>query len=184
MKIYTTTGDDGTTGLVGAGRVRKDSPRIEAIGVVDELNASLGWALVGLSDHALAALLGEAQSRLFDLGAELACDPNDRHRLEALSIEDVEQLETAIDQMEAELEPLKQFILPGGCESAARLHLARTVCRRAERAVLRVQPAPREVVMTYLNRMSDFLFVAARTCNARSDVKDIKWIARKGLRKP
>lgn len=184
MKIYTKTGDDGTTGLVGAGRVRKDSPRIEAIGAVDELNATLGWALVGLPDHALATLLGEAQSRLFDLGAELACDPDDRHRLEALSMTDVEQLEVAIDQMEAELEPLKQFILPGGCESAARLHLARTVCRRAERAVLRVQPAPREVVMTYLNRMSDFLFVAARTCNARLDVKDIKWIARTGLRKP
>jgi cob(I)alamin adenosyltransferase len=175
VKIYTRTGDDGSTGLVGGARIRKDDLRIEAIGAVDELNSALGLVLCTDTPPAIAETLLETQSRLFDLGAELANPSDPRFDLAVISTSHAESLESSIDLLTSELEPLRNFVLPGGTESAARLHHARTICRRAERAILRVAPPVRSEVAAYINRLSDWLFVAARTCNASSDVEDIKW---------
>ncbi|WP_435011115.1 cob(I)yrinic acid a,c-diamide adenosyltransferase [Tundrisphaera lichenicola] len=180
MKIYTKTGDDGTTGLLGAGRVGKDDPRIESYGTVDELNAVLGLArsAVGLDSDA-DALVARLQDELFAVGAALA-DPDPSGRFhnavgEGLSA----RLEAEIDRLEAELPPLTQFILPGGSIAASQLHLARTICRRAERQVVRLGHQPGVDVppnlVKYLNRLSDFLFVLARVVNHRAGVNDIPW---------
>lgn len=181
-KIYTRTGDDGETGLFGAGRVRKDDPRIEAIGAVDELNAALGVAAAALSGGGpggaeIAALVERLQHRLFDLGAELASPAAgaDAHRI---GDRQVAELEAAIDRYEAELAPLDQFILPGGTPAAAGLHLARCVCRRAERRLVALagggQPATGQSVR-YLNRLGDLLFVLARAANRSAGVADVIW---------
>lgn len=185
MKIYTRTGDEGETGLFGGPRVRKDAERVEAYGAVDELNAVLGAAVAAIDDSDMRAMLLDVQSTLFDLGGELAT-PAVRERAEAgqlapqVPVEAIEQLERWIDTLEEELEPLTQFILPGGAPAAASLHHARTVCRRAERRAVTLA-ASEEVsgeAMRYLNRLSDFLFVAARAVNARAGVQEPRWTAR------
>jgi len=179
MKIYTKTGDDGTTGLFGGGRVKKASSRVESYGTVDEVNAALGLARsTGLGPF-IDTVLARVQVDLFTLGAELACVPGkeDKLSLPLLAQEDAERLEHAIDEGEARLPPLQTFILPGGSPQAAALHVARTVCRRAERAVLAIDDAaPRSMLVIYLNRLSDLLFVLARVANLDKGVTDIPWV--------
>ncbi len=185
MKIYTKTGDDGTTGLFGGARVPKASARVEAYGTVDELNAVLGVArALGLGPLA-ERVLGEAQVDLFALGAELATAPGkeDKLPMTRLAPADAERLERAIDEGEAGLETLKTFVLPGGSPQGAALHHARTVCRRAERAVLALgeasaAEAARAELVIYLNRLSDLLFVLARVENHARGVPDVPWTPR------
>ena len=181
MKLYTKTGDDGTTGLFGGARVKKASERVEAYGTVDELNAAIGLAralgLSAFSDEVLARV----QSELFVLGAELACvaGKEDSMKMQLISAADSAVLEQAIDTADAGLPPLKSFVLPGGTTGAAALHVARTVCRRAERAVLALTDAPpRSELIIYLNRLSDLLFVLARHENAHRQVVDVPWAPR------
>jgi cob(I)alamin adenosyltransferase len=179
MKIYTKTGDDGTTGLFGGGRVKKASLRVEAYGTVDELNATLGLARATKLDPDSEAILARAQVDLFTLGAELACVPGKEEKLNMplLAAEDAERLEKAIDHAEAFVPPLKYFVLPGGSAQAAALHLARTVCRRAERSVLALDDGePRAELVIYLNRLSDLLFVLARRANVEAKVEDVPWV--------
>ena len=182
MKIYTRRGDAGKTDLFGGERVGKDALRVAAYGDVDELNATVGVAIAAGSDPALAAELATIQSALFDLGASLATpDPAHRRKASIAGIEDADitALEALIDRLEAGLSPLATFILPGGTPAAAAFHVARTVCRRAERAVVRLAATPGESVeenaTRYLNRLSDLLFVIARHENARAGVKDVAW---------
>lgn len=180
MKIYTKTGDDGRTGLFGGQRVSKTHPRVEAYGAVDELNASLGLAAAFLEDEELRGAVRRQQSRLFDLGADLATPPDTAagdwlHRVPSSW---VRELETEIDALEADLPPLHTFIVPGGHPGAAGLHVARTICRRAERlavAALEAGEAINEDGVRYLNRLSDWLFVTARAANARAGVPDRSW---------
>ena len=180
MKIYTKTGDDGTTGLLGSGRVGKDDPRIDSYGTVDELNAVLGVARSsGGLDADADALLARVQDELFAVGAALA-DPDPRGRFHNAVAEGfATRLEAEIDRLEAELPPLSRFILAGGTPAASQIHLARTICRRAERLVVHLARQPGVDVPTllvvYLNRLSDFLFVLARAVNHRSGVGDIPW---------
>jgi cob(I)alamin adenosyltransferase len=179
MKIYTKTGDDGTTGIFGGGRVNKASMRVEAYGTVDELNATLGLARASRLGELTDAVLARVQVDLFTLGAELACVPGSEAKLAMplLLAVDAERLERAIDEAEAQLAPLQTFILPGGSPQAAALHLARTVCRRAERALLAMDDAPpRTDLVVYLNRLSDLLFVLARVANREQGVTDVPWV--------
>jgi cob(I)alamin adenosyltransferase len=186
VKIYTKRGDAGQTDLFGGDRVGKDALRVAAYGEVDELNATLGVALATGCDAALAESLQTIQSALFDLGASLAT-PDPAHRAKAavagVGDDDVEALEALIDRLEEDLEPLKSFILPGGSVVAAQFHVSRTVCRRAERAVVRLIRNGAESVdegaLRYLNRLSDLLFVMARHENARLGFADVAWSARK-----
>jgi cob(I)alamin adenosyltransferase len=178
VKIYTRTGDDGTTGLFGGGRVPKASARVDAYGTVDELNAAIGVARATKLGSESEAILSEVQVDLFTLGAELACVPGREAKLAMplLSADHGTRLERAIDAAEEGLGPLTTFVLPGGSEQAAALHLARTVCRRAERLVLAVDDSPvRKDVVIYLNRLSDLLFVLARRANAEAHVPDVPW---------
>ncbi|MFQ3611902.1 MAG: cob(I)yrinic acid a,c-diamide adenosyltransferase [Fimbriimonadales bacterium] len=177
MRIYTRTGDAGETGLIGGQRVPKDDLRVCAYGTVDELNATLGIARCYINDDDLDHLLEQFQNELFDIGAELASPPERATQFQAISDEHIQTMEAAIDRMEEELEPLRQFILPGGTPASAYLHLARTVCRRAEREVVRLshESAVNPVIIRYLNRLSDLLFVMARVCNHRAGVPDVKW---------
>ncbi len=183
MKIYTKTGDDGTTGLFGGGRVAKASARVEAYGTVDELNATIGLARAhGLSKDT-EAVLAQVQVDLFCLGAELACVPGKEGKLamKPVDAEDIARLEQAIDASEGALAPLQNFVLPGGSLQAAALHLARTVCRRAERATLAISDAPapvRHELVVYLNRLSDLLFSLARTENQAKNIPDVPWTPR------
>lgn len=185
MKIYTRRGDAGQTDLFGGERVGKDASRVAAYGDVDELNAFVGAAAAAGVDPTLAETLRGIQSALFDLGASLAT-PDPRHRekagIEGVSAADIEGLEALIDRLEADLEPLQSFILPGGAPSAAAFHVARTVCRRAERAVVRLAGeggSVEETSLRYLNRLSDLLFVIARHENARQGVPDVAWVGRR-----
>lgn len=178
MKIYTKSGDDGSTGLFGGGRVRKSDARIECYGTVDELNASLGVAAVA-APSTIADSLRRVQNELFVVGAHLAT-PEDSPHTRSLPLLDeamIGRLEMEIDNAEAELEPLRQFILPGGAETAARLHLARTVCRRAERVLVEfaLDRPVAPTIVTYMNRLSDWLFVMARLANKRAGVADKAW---------
>jgi cob(I)alamin adenosyltransferase len=181
MKIYTKTGDRGDTGLFGgADRVSKASLRVSAYGEVDELNSVIGLVLTEPFDAQVSTLLTHVQSRLFDVGAELATLPDSKVSLGiALVDEDeVSALERAIDEAEKELAPLKTFVLPGGARVAAYLHLARTVCRRAERAMVAlaaVEPV-RPEALRYVNRLSDALFVFARLANHRAGIADVPWV--------
>jgi len=178
MKIYTRTGDDGRTGLLGPGRVLKCSARVEAYGSVDELNAALGVACALDSGAAVAGELAGIQARLFNLGAELATTETPLLKaLARISEDDVLRIESWIDRLEQDLPPLKNFILPGGAPLAAQLHFARTICRRAERRVVELdQQEPIEPVLVhYLNRLADLLFVLARWCNARAGVSEAEW---------
>lgn len=189
-RIYTRTGDDGMTGLVAGPRRGKDDIRVEAFGTVDELNATIGLARIHVAaeDRDLDRLLGRIQNELFDLGADLAtpgADPAAPHT-PALRIIDaqVERLEADIDRLNAGLPALKSFVLPGGTPGSAWLHLARTVCRRAERAVValsRSEPVGGPA-LRYLNRLSDLLFVACRHLNQRGN-GDVLWVPG-GTREP
>jgi cob(I)alamin adenosyltransferase len=181
MKIYTRTGDGGQTGLFGGGRVAKDDLRVRAYGDVDEANAAIGAAraLTGPEHADLSALLARVQDQLFTLGAELATPHGTKARSAVPRIDPswTAALETAMDGMETELPPLTQFVLPGGSPLAAALHLARCVCRRAEREVVALSRVAEldAALMPYLNRLSDYLFVAARLANRRSHVDEILW---------
>ena len=180
MKIYTRTGDDGSTGLLGPGRVRKHDPRVEAYGSVDELNAALGVARSLDANGWVSGELGAIQARLFSLGAELAATAAaPLAGFERIGEADVAALEQTIDRLEKDLPPLTNFILPAGHALAAQLHLARTVCRRAERRVVALAESatvePR--LVHYLNRLADLLFVMARWCNHRAGVAEAEWKA-------
>lgn len=179
MKIYTKTGDAGETALFGAGRVPKDHHRIEAVGEVDELNAQLGMVRTQLDEGAdpieIDSLLGHVQNELFDLGAELA-SPEPKG-MQLIGSAQIETLEHAIDRWDATLPPLKTFILPGGTVAAASLHVARSVCRRAERRLTTLSRTEvlRPEALIYLNRLGDLLFVLARVANQLVGQKDIAW---------
>jgi cob(I)alamin adenosyltransferase len=178
MKLYTKTGDDGTTGLFGGARVGKASRRVDAYGTVDETNAAIGMARACPPDAVIDAVLARVQEDLFTLGAELACSPGREGKLSMalLGQEEIERLEQAIDEADAACPPLKNFVLPGGSHSAAALHFARTVCRRAERAVLSLDDAPaRSELVVYLNRLSDLLFALARRANVDAGIADVPW---------
>ncbi len=178
MRIYTRTGDDGTTGLLGAARVPKHDARVESYGTVDELNAALGVAAALDPRHELAAVLAGIQSALFRVGAELATvDERALAALARVGDDDVAALEREIDRLDADLPALKRFVLPGGSPLAAQLHLARTVCRRAERRVTALAPpaGPSSHVVQYLNRLADLLFVMARHANHRAGVAETTW---------
>ena len=178
MKLYTRTGDAGETSLFGGTRARKDDPRVDAYGEVDELNAWLGLARASSIDPELATELQQLQRDLFALGAQLA-DPADklaaRVTKAALVDDDVARLERLIDKMEDELPPLRRFILAGGAPAGAALHVARTVCRRAERRIVALDPPVDPVLLRYVNRLSDLLFVLARVANHRAGVPEIEW---------
>jgi len=188
MKIYTRTGDSGETALFGGGRVSKTHPRVEAYGDVDEANCSLGVAISTLTRDGLMDMvyrLRSVQEDLFAVGAHLATPGSDERtgaasHLPALPIERILEMETWMDEAEIVLDPLRTFVLPGGTEAAAQLHLARTVCRRAERRVIALAGASDvdRGIIAYLNRLSDLLFVYARLANRRAGAADIPWIGR------
>ena len=181
MKIYTRTGDTGDTGLFGGGRVPKDHPRVTAYGDVDELNSVLGLVRSTEPVALFDPLLESIQRDLFAIGGYLATPDPDRVRkaLEkaALSPDRVSEFERTMDQADSELPPLKAFVLPAGTPKASALHLARTVCRRAERSVVHLaheNDVP-ELFVVYLNRLSDLLFTLARLANRRAGVSDVTW---------
>ena len=179
MKIYTKTGDRGDTRLFDGTKVRKHDGRVEAYGAVDELNAFIGAAGSFLDDAALADMLAGIQKDLFSVGAQLA-DPGFKDQTRAkfkLPAERIAALETAIDTYETELPPLRQFILSGGGQAGAMLHIAQTVCRRAERQVVGLSEKidVDSNVIVYLNRLSDFLFVMARLVNHREGKQEVEW---------
>ena len=178
MKIYTRTGDAGDTSLFGGARVSKKDPRVDAYGEVDELNAWLGLVRASRVDPAIDRELAELQRDLFALGAELA-DPAGKlapRVTKAIIADDhVSRLELLIDRLEAELPPLRRFILAGGTPAGAALHVARTVCRRAERRIVALEPPVDPVLLRYVNRLSDLLFVLARVVNHRGGVPETEW---------
>lgn len=181
MKIYTRTGDAGLTGLFGGGRVPKDDPRVDAYGDVDELNALIGVARAAEPMPRIDEVLVPVQRDLFAIGALLATPDREKmaQHLEKARIDDarIRDLERAIDDADAELEPLRSFILPGGSPKAAALHVARTVCRRAERRVVRLQHEVElpPLAVIYLNRLSDLLFTLARLANRRAGTGEVTW---------
>ncbi len=177
MKIYTRVGDDGTTGLLGGDRTRKTSVRIGAIGEIDELNSFIGVARCHSDGDPLDQMLQSIQNWLFDLGSELACPPGGKFNLRGVSSKQTLALEESIDRQTESLAPQRKFLLPGGSGLAAHLHVARSVCRRAERALLLLhQTEPvRDESRAFLNRLSDWLMVSARTANHAENVKDIEW---------
>lgn len=179
MKIYTKTGDGGQTGLFAGPRVAKDDARIEAYGAVDELNAWIGLVRAEAPTSAIDAVLARIQHELFAVGAELATPDPDARNLRLIGQEQIAALEAAIDRNEALLAPLEQFILPGGTRIASQLHVARCVCRRAERRLVTLaasQPqASFSTLIAYLNRLSDLLFVLARVANAIAGMPDVPW---------
>ncbi len=181
-KVYTRTGDDGTTALGGGQRIDKDAPRIEAYGTVDELNSVLGAAVAEGVAESLAGRLGAIQNELFHLGSDLCLLEEDKERLPVPRIEErhVAALEGWIDDLSAALPALENFILPGGSRGAAWLHVGRTVCRRAERRVVALgrEEAVGDWTVRYLNRLSDLLFVMARAENRQRGVGDVLWDSR------
>jgi len=181
VKIYTRTGDDGTTGLFGGERVHKDDARVEAYGSVDSTNSAIG-AAAAASSGAPVELLRGVQERLFSLGAEVACIPAKRASLamRAVNDDDVARLEHEMDELTTRLPPLKSFILPGGSPAAAALHVARTTCRQAERRLItlhRTEPLRGEL-LRYVNRLGDLLFLMAREANVAASVSDVEWSPR------
>lgn len=179
-KIYTKSGDDGTTALGGGIRVKKNDDRVEAYGTVDELNSVIGAAVAFELDETLDAYLTRIQNWLFDVGADLAFSHSeDGWKPERIKEKHIHQLESWIDELENGLPELRQFILPGGSKPSSMLHLARTVCRRAERLIVKVvdQENNGQLILKFMNRLSDLLFVMARYQNQHSQVKDITWLA-------
>ncbi|TRZ42819.1 cob(I)yrinic acid a,c-diamide adenosyltransferase [Robertkochia solimangrovi] len=189
MKIYTKTGDKGTTSLFGGERVPKHHIRIESYGTVDELNSWIGLIRDHSTDVAMALILEGVQNKLFTAGAILATPPSKevlksgkkRLNIERIEEEDLSVLETAIDQMETELPPMTHFVLPGGHPHVSYCHIARTVCRRAERRTSQLNEIEEveEIVIRYLNRLSDYLFVLARKLSNDLQAKEVKWIPTK-----
>ncbi|MBI5324368.1 MAG: cob(I)yrinic acid a,c-diamide adenosyltransferase [Ignavibacteriae bacterium] len=179
MKIYTKTGDDGTTGLFSGERVLKSSLRVEAYGTVDELNTILGIIASNNPDNKLVEPVRRIQNLLFNLGSDLATPEHSKmgNKIERIKIDDIEWLEKIIDEFEIELPVLKNFILPGGSAVSAYFHNARTVCRRAERLVVRLshEETVNDVLIKFINRLSDLFFVMARFANHLSGIEDIKW---------
>ncbi len=178
MKIYTKFGDSGETALFGGMRLRKDAPRIEAIGTVDELNAYIGYAQTLIDNTDLSELMTRIQNHLFSVGADLATPATHVKAAQfRISTDFTTEMETAIDALSAELPPLTNFILPGGCTAGAILHIARVVCRRSERCVVRLageEDVNPEIIRS-LNRLSDLLFVLARTVNFRANASEPIW---------
>lgn len=185
MKLYTRSGDDGSTGLFGGDRVSKDHPRVEAYGTIDELNAAIGLAAVACDpgsplEKRLSETFQKLQSRLFDIGADVATPEGNKHEAKIIRITQshIDELETLIDEMEEGNEPMTNFVMPGGTELASRLHVARTICRRAERRLISlsltetVTPEP----IIFINRLSDLLFAMARRANHEEGVGDVPWI--------
>lgn len=178
MKIYTKTGDSGDTSLFGGQRVPKDALRIEAYGTVDELNSVLGIVRADNQDAEIDRILSNVQNQLFELGADLATPRSVQKKgVKRIDPKDVQQLEKVIDTVDPMLKPLRSFVLPGGSPLAARLHFARTVCRRAERAVVRLSRNEDigDTLTIYLNRLSDLLFVLSRYANQKARVPEVKW---------
>ena len=177
FKIYTKTGDTGETGLFGGKRVAKDHYRIEAYGTVDELNSFLGLVRDGLENEELRTELKAIQINLFNIGSSLASDPDKALPVPELADADIEQLEKAMDRMDEALPDLKNFILPGGHPVVSYCHIARTVCRRAERRVVALGHAEPtdEKLLRYLNRLSDYLFMLARKVGQDLGVEEVKW---------
>ena len=180
MKIYTRTGDHGQTSLFGGARVPKNDARIEAYGTIDELSSHLGIARTTMLPAEVDAILHQVQIDLFEVGAHLASPGTSR--FPGVDTACIDKLEQAIDAMERELSPLTTFILPGGSSTAAHLHVARTVCRRAERRVVALRDESPATLSTiaYLNRLSDYLFVAARFANKKNGVADVTWNRTRG----
>lgn len=180
MKIYTGQGDTGNTGLFDGRKVRKDHLRIEAYGTVDELSSELGVAIVDCPHPALAELLRTLQFQLFDLGADLATplDAPNAHKTRRITATHIAFIEAQIDAATAQIPALKHFILPGGSRTAAQLHVARTVCRRAERLTVTLSASEDlgDQVIIYLNRLSDLLFTLARWANHLEGITDVEWI--------
>jgi cob(I)alamin adenosyltransferase len=174
-KICTRTGDNGTTGLGDGSRTDKDDPRIEAIGAIDELNSALGLLLSHELPENMQEWLSRVQHHLFDVGGEL-CLPGQAER-RVVGVEQIEELEAALEELNADLPPLREFILPGGCPAAAVCHLARTICRRAERRLVGLAKAEdlNPAGIMYLNRLSDLLFVMARQLNRLAGRTDVYW---------
>ncbi len=181
-RVYTRTGDDGTTGLGGGQRVPKDSARIAAYGTVDELSSTIGVAIALGLDPGLVAALARIQNELFNVGSDLCILEEDKAAMPVPVVEErhVDALERLMDELQAELTPLENFILPGGTPGAAQLHVARTVCRRAEREVIHLsrQEPVGPWVVRYLNRLSDALFVMARSESFKRGVPDVLWSSR------
>ncbi len=179
MRLYTQRGDNGETDLMG-GRVRKNHPRVDAYGTIDELNAVLGMVRMALPDRKLRRLVGQVQHDLFVLGAELATAPKAKAPMQ-ISTTRVKVLEKAIDRFQSEAPTPKFFVVPGGTDTAALLHFARTVCRRAERCVVTLSETERvrPTVMRYLNRLSDWLFALALLVNRRAGVAETVWQGRR-----
>lgn len=179
MKLYTKRGDDGHTDLIGGTRVPKNHFRVAAYGSVDELNATIGLALADCEMDAIHRPLITVQARLFDLGAQLATPASDHPAKTRINADHVAHLEQAIDATSDPLPPLRNFILPGGTELAARLHMSRTVCRRAERDVvaLSLNESIDALATIYLNRLADLLFAQARLANAQAGVEDVPWVS-------
>ncbi len=180
MKIYTKTGDKGTTSLIGGTKVSKAHLRIESYGTVDELNSYIGLCKDLLTDDTGKKILLEVQDRLFTIGSSLACDPvkEPKMKIPDLKETDVELLEKEIDRMNETIPPMKNFILPGGHPTLSHLHIARCVCRRAERCCVRLEAEDQEVeniIIKYLNRLSDYLFVLSRYTGHQMNVEEIPW---------
>ncbi len=180
FRIYTKTGDKGTTSLIGGTKVPKSHLRIEAYGTVDELNSYIGLCNDLLQDEASNKILREVQDRLFTIGSSLACDPikEPKLRIPDLKEEDVTLLENEMDRLDKALEPMRSFILPGGHPTISHLHVARCVCRRAERCCVRLELESLEVdelILKYLNRLSDYLFVLSRYVGHLLQVQEIPW---------
>ncbi len=182
MKVYTKTGDKGLTGLIGGTRIAKHHIRIETYGTVDELNAHIGLLRDKALEEGYQSFLINIQDRLFTLGSLLAADPEkSKMKLPELSVDDIKDIEHKIDEMDAELEPMKSFVLPGGHETVSFIHIARCVCRRAERLIsaLNTETASNyDIGLMYLNRLSDFLFVYSRFITKRLDATETPWIPR------
>ncbi|MCU0715481.1 MAG: cob(I)yrinic acid a,c-diamide adenosyltransferase [Pirellula sp.] len=179
MKIYTKTGDAGTTGLFGGPRVSKNDARICAYGSIDELNAVLGLARACTLSGGMDGMIGHIQHQLFSIGAELATPNPEEHGLKWQAENHVSQMEQWIDELESHLQPLRNFILPGGTIQAAHLHVARTVCRRTEREIVSFSNSGRvsdaSHIIVFLNRLSDLLFVMARFANHAANIQDTIW---------
>lgn len=179
MKVYTRTGDAGTTSLVGGTRVSKSSPRLEAYGSADELNAHIGLliAMNGVPDTD-RALLSQVQNRLFNLGSQLATEPESKYQPKGVAQADIDLLEAEIDRLEGMLPAHNRFILPGGTMAAAQAHVARTVCRRCERGIVEMAQSGMSVdplAMKFVNRLSDYLFVLSRHLNNTAGIEEVFW---------
>lgn len=177
MKIYTKTGDTGLTSLIGGQRVPKHNPRIEAYGTIDELNSHLGFIIASIANLTSTSFLTQTQSHLFTIGSILASTPNSKMKLPEITEEHIAEMEFQIDQMDAELPALQNFILPSGSKEVSAIHIGRCVCRRAERLITQIPDNENisDTVLKYINRLSDYLFILARYISKIQEIKEIPW---------